>query len=118
MEELSNKAEIDALVKDYKKELKNADSTKIQSLTEKINNLKSDSDKDPYRYFLRRYIETASSTSKPEVPASAAPKSRILGALAPPGVWPEHVPKKVTGGKSRRRRNKKGKKKTNKRRRN
>jgi len=118
MEEPSNKAEIDALVKAYKKELKIAGSTKIQSLKEKIKEL------EPYdlqyRYFLSRYIETAPSTSKPEapeVPAAAAAPDRYLNAVST--YWPSHVPKKVPKvGKSRRRRNKKGKKKTNKRRRN
>lgn len=116
-EEPSNKADIDDLVKAYKKELKIARSTEIQSLEKEIDKLK----RDPlqYRYFLRRYIKTAPSTSKPEapeVPAAAAPKERYLSLLGPAYGVPTKVPPK--GGKSRRRRNKKGKKKTNKRRRN
>ncbi len=106
---------IDDLVKEYNKELKIKGSTRIQSLKEEIDQLKLINPANG-EYFVQKYSRLF---SKPlPVPAAAAPKSRILGALAPPGVWPEHVPKKVTGGKSRRRRNKKGKKKTNKRRRN
>jgi len=112
MEEPSNKAEIDALVEACQKNMEKAGCKNIMSLKEKIGKLTP----TERNYFVQEY---SGLFSKPlPVPAAAAPKSRILGALAPPGVWPEHVPKKVTGGKSRRRRNKKGKKKTNKRRRN
>jgi len=104
---------IDALVKAYKKELAIAGSNKIQSLKEKIDQLKLNPAEG--EYFVQKYSRLFS--SEPEVPAAAATseKPRIVGALGP---WPPGVPRKVKGGKSRRRRNKKGKKKTNKRRRN
>ena len=109
---------IDALVKAYKKELAIAGSNKIQSLKEKIDQLKLNPAEG--EYFVQKYSRLFSELLPVPAAAATSKKPRIVGALAPKGVWPLNVPKTVTteGGKSRRRRNKKGKKKTNKRRRN